>query len=95
MYTINLFVTLVVCLYVGKYFEHDGMTNIATLMHVIFFVLSHHFIDKVLQSFDVDVDTIPLCIPDIRKKKIITQILSQQKIDFYEEEGTEVQESEQ
>lgn len=76
MYTINLFVTLVVCLYVGKYFEHDGMINIATLMHVMFFVLSHHFIDKVLQSFEVDVDTIPLCIPDTRKKKIITQILS-------------------
>ena len=76
MYTINLFVTLVVCLYVGKYFEHDGLVNIATLMHIMFFVLTHHFIDKVLDIFGASVDTVPLCLPDIKKKKIITHILS-------------------
>ena len=72
MYTINLFVTLVVCLYVGKYFEHDGLITIATMMHIMFFILSHHFIDKVLECFGADIDTVPLCLPDVKKKKIIS-----------------------
>ena len=53
MYTINLFVTLIICLYIGKFFDNDGISTVASFMKIVFFVMSHHFIDQLIICFKI------------------------------------------
>ena len=64
MYTINLFVTLIITLYIGKYFDNEGVDNVASFVKFIFFTMSHHFIDKLILCFRINEVNNPLCLPD-------------------------------
>ena len=73
--------TLIITLYIGKYFDNDGVENVASFVKFIFFVMSHHFIDKLMHFFKVNEVNNPLCLPDIKKDKLISHILSKPEVE--------------